>query len=148
MIRAHYQAIAEESGLALFLYNEPKLVGTALALETMVDLCRGGAVAGVKDSSGSVELTLGLVAARTGVPVFQGWEHLCLASTPGVAGYILPLSNLEPALCRAMLEAPDAEKQEEISRHCDIHNLLGEQWYVGLKQALKRRGVIATDRTV
>jgi 4-hydroxy-tetrahydrodipicolinate synthase len=145
---AHYRAVAEGSGLPLFLYNEPKLAGTALSLQTLVELCRSGKVVGVKDSSGSVDVTMGLVSARTGVPVFQGWEHLCLATTPGVQGYILPLSNLEAGLCRSMFEAPSAEKQEEIARHCTAHDLLGERWYAGLKRELKRRGVIESERLV
>jgi 4-hydroxy-tetrahydrodipicolinate synthase len=147
-IRAHYQAIAREVDLPLFLYNEPKLTGTLLGLELLVELCRSGAVVGVKDSSGSAELTRALVAARTGVPVFQGWEHLCQATTPGVDGYILPLANLEPVLCRAMLEAPSPVLQAEIDRHCAAHDLLGEQWYLGLKRELKQRGVLADDHPV
>lgn len=147
-IRAHYQAIWQETGLPLFVYHEPKLTGTLLGLELLIELCRSGAVVGVKDSSGSVELTRGLVAAQTGVPVFQGWEHLCRATTPGVDGYILPLANLEPALCRAMFEAPSAALQADIDGHCAAHDLLGEQWYLGLKRELARRGVLASDRLV
>jgi 4-hydroxy-tetrahydrodipicolinate synthase len=144
---AHYRTIAREGELPLFLYNEPKLSGTAIALPTLIELCRGGGVVGVKDSGGSVEVTNGLLAAGTGVPVFQGWEHLCL-ETPGVEGYILPLSNLEASLCRSMLEAPSAERQAEMLRHCAAHDLLGDQWYAGIKRELARRGVIADARLV
>ncbi len=147
-LRAQYRSIARESGLPLFLYNEPKLAGTALGLETLVELCRSGDVVGVKDSSGSVELTRALVSAGTGVPVFQGWEHLCLATTPGVQGYVLPLSNLEPQLCRSMFQSPSEALQAEISRQCEAHDLLGDRWYAGLKRELRRRGVIADDRLV
>jgi 4-hydroxy-tetrahydrodipicolinate synthase len=147
-IRAHYHAIWQEAGLPLFLYNEPKLTGTLLEVQLLVELCRSGAVVGVKDSSGSAELTRALVEARTGVPVFQGWEHLCRATTPGVDGYILPLANLEPALCRAMLEAPSDVLQAEIDHCCATHDLLGEQWYRGLKRELQHRGVLTTDRLV
>jgi 4-hydroxy-tetrahydrodipicolinate synthase len=147
-VLAHHRAIASESGLPLFLYNEPKLTGTAMTLDTMVELCRGGSVVGIKDSSGSIELTRALLAARTGVPVFQGWEHLCLACTPGVQGYILPLSNLEAGLCRAMFAEPTADRQEAMDRHCAAHDLLGDRWYAGLKRELQRRGVIADPRLV
>ena len=146
-VLAHYRSVAAESGLPLFAYNEPKLTGTPLHLDTLVELCRSGTVVGVKDSSGSVELTNALVAARTGVPIFQGWEHLCLTSL-GVQGYILPLSNLEPGLCRAMLEAPTAERQEVISRICAQHDLLGDRWYAGLKRELRRLQTIADERLV
>lgn len=145
-VMAHYRAIRRETGLPLFLYNEPKLTGTALEVETFVALARERLLVGIKDSSGSAEFTRALVAARTGVPVFQGWENLCSATTPGVQGYILPLANLEPALCRTMFEAPSEARQAEMLRHCDAHDLLGDRWYLGLKRELRRRGVIADDR--
>jgi len=137
--------ITYATGLPLFLYNAPQLAGTAMALETLVELGRGGGIAGIKDSGNAPAATRALLAAATGVPVFQGWEHLCQA-TPGVDGYILPLSNLEPALCRSMLEAPGAALQAEIDRQCARFDLLGDEWYLGIKRELVRRGVIAQAR--
>jgi 4-hydroxy-tetrahydrodipicolinate synthase len=148
LILAHLRAVAQAARLPVFLYNEPKLTGRRLRPETLVELCRSGLLVGVKDSSGEVDVTRALVAAETGVPVFQGWEHLCQDTTPGVDGYILPLSNLEPALCRTMLQAPSPTLQAEMLEHCTAHDLLGERWYVGLKRELTRRGVIASDRLV
>jgi 4-hydroxy-tetrahydrodipicolinate synthase len=148
LILVHLRAVAQAARLPVFLYNEPKLTGRRLRPETLVALCRSGLLVGVKDSSGEVDVTRALVAADTGVPVFQGWEHLCQDTTPGVDGYILPLSNLEPALCRAMWQAPSATLQAEMLEHCATHDLLGERWYVGLKRELSRRGVIASDRLV
>jgi 4-hydroxy-tetrahydrodipicolinate synthase len=147
-IRAHYQAIGRAAGLPVFLYNEPKLTGAAMTLETLIALCRSEGVVGIKDSSGSAGLTRELVAAGTGTPVFQGWEQLCGATTPGVAGYILPLANLDAQLCRSMLESPSAPLQAAIDRRCAEHGLLGDQWYLGLKRELRRRGVIGDDRAV
>ena len=146
IVLQHLRAVAGASRLPVFLYNEPKLTGRRLSADTLVALCRSGLLAGVKDSSGDVEITRALVAARTGVPVFQGWENLCQVTTPGVDGYILPLSNLEPALCRAMWEAPGATLQGEMLEHCSAHDLLGEHWYLGLKRELYRRGIISSDR--
>jgi 4-hydroxy-tetrahydrodipicolinate synthase len=140
-LRAHYRAIRQGTGQPLFLYNAPRLTGTAMTVETLVDLCRDGGVVGLKDSGGAPEATRDLVSAATGVPVFQGWEHLCEA-TPGVDGYVLPLSNLEPALCRAMLDRPGPALQAEIDRQCARHDLLGDEWYLGIKRELRRRGVI------
>jgi 4-hydroxy-tetrahydrodipicolinate synthase len=146
-VRAHYRTIARESGLPVFLYNEPKLAGTAIELPTLVELCRDGCVVGVKDSGGSGAVTNALIAVATGVPVFQGWEHLCL-ETRGVQGYILPLSNLEAALCRQMFESPSPGRRDEMLRHCAAHDLLGERWYAGMKRELERRGIIASARLV
>jgi len=147
-VRAHYQAIRAAAGLPIFLYNEPKLTGTAMTLETLIELCRSEGVVGIKDSSASLALTQGLVAAGTGVPVFQGWEHLCAATTPGVAGYVLPLANLHAGLCRSMLQAPSPVLQAEIDRRCAEHALLDDQWYLSLKRELRRRGIISDARPV
>jgi 4-hydroxy-tetrahydrodipicolinate synthase len=147
-IRGHYRAIRWATGQPLFLYNAPQLSGTAMTLETMVALSRDetAGVVGIKDSGSVPAETRALVAAATGVPIFQGWEPLCQATTPGVHGYILPLSNLEPALCRSMLESPSPHWQAEIDRQCAQHDLLGDEWYLGIKRELQRRGVIGEAR--
>jgi 4-hydroxy-tetrahydrodipicolinate synthase len=142
----HYRAIHRATGLPLFLYNEPKLTGTGITIATFVELCRQLGIVGIKDSSGSAHVTRALVAAGTGVPVFQGWEPLCAATTPGVQGYILPLANLDPALCRSMLKSPSATLQAAMDSHCADHDLLGDEWYLGLKGELYRRGTIANAR--
>jgi 4-hydroxy-tetrahydrodipicolinate synthase len=147
-VEAHVTDISLASGLPVLLHNEPTLTRNWLCARTVIDLCRTGVLVGVNDASGSAELTRELVQARTGVPVFQGWENLCEQTTPGVDGYILPLSNLEPALCLAMGQAPSPGLQAEMLRHCAAHDLLGDTWYVGLKRELARRGVIASDRPV
>lgn len=148
LVFAHLRAIGEAARLPVFLYNEPKLTGRRLRPQTLIALCRSGLLIGVKDSSGEPEVTRALAAADTGVPVFQGWENLCLETTPGVDGYILPLANLEPELCRAMWEAPSAALQDRMLEHCAAHDLLGERWYLGLKRELVRRGIIASARPV
>lgn len=144
-IYEHYRAIREALPVPIFVYNEAALSGNEIELDTMLRICRIPDVVGIKESSGSVEFTNRLVAAETGVPVFQGWENL-LAQTPGVDGYVLPLANLEPALCAAMLTAPSPELQARIDAVCEQHELLGDEWYASLKRELVRRGVIDTAK--
>lgn len=145
-IYQHYQALRSAVDVPLFVYNEKAVSGNQIALDTLVRICQLPGVVGVKESSGSAEFTGRLVAAGTGVPVFEGWENL-LSSVPGVAGFIGPLANLEPALCQEMLAAPTASRQREIDTWCQRHRLFDEHWYRHLKRELRRRGVIATDRT-
>ena len=143
----HYQAIRAAVPVPIFVYNEGAISGNAIELDTMLRICRIPGVVGIKESSGSVEFTNRLVAARTGVPVFQGWEHL-LADTPGVDGCVLPLANLEPAVCAAMLATPSAELRARIQALCEQHDLLGDEWYVAIKRELVRRGVIDTAKVI
>lgn len=146
-IVAHYETIRDSLTVPIFVYNEGAISGNAIELDAMLRICRIRGVVGVKESSGSVEFTNRLIAARTGVPVFQGWEHL-LAETPGVDGCVLPLANLDPAVCGAMLAKPSAELQARIQALCEQHDLLGDDWYVAIKQELVRRGVIDTAKVI
>jgi 4-hydroxy-tetrahydrodipicolinate synthase len=129
----------------LFIYNEASISKNAIELSTLIEICKLPDVVGIKESSGSAEFTRSLVAARTGAPVFQGWENLFLESR-GVDGYVAPLANLDAALCRRMLETPSAETQAAITASCEAFGLFHEDWYVSLKRELLRRGVIRTDK--
>ncbi|XYH95778.1 dihydrodipicolinate synthase family protein [Sorangium sp. So ce1128] len=144
-IREHFEVLRGALRVPLFIYNESALSGNHVDVESLIDVCRRGGVVGVKESSGSTAFLRQLLAADTGVPVFQGWEHLCRESQ-GVHGYVLPLANLDPALCNEMFEAPSREKQAAIDAACARHGLLRDDWYSGIKRELRARGVIKTER--
>ena len=146
-IYQHYAAIRAETSIPLFIYNETQLSGNHIELTTLVRICQLPDVVGIKESSGSPELTRSLINAVPDVPVFEGWEHL-LRDVPGVAGVIGPLANLEPALCNRMLAAPTAQLQADITEACERYGLLGDDWYRGVKTELVRRGILTTDRVV
>lgn len=142
----HFELIKRETGdMPVFIYNEEAISGNAIALETMRRIVDLGNIIGIKEAGDSIEYTRELIKANFGVPIFQGWEHLCYESK-GVDGYILPLSNLEPKLCLEMLENPTEEKQKMINHFCEKYNLLGKTWYKELKKELKTRGIISTDK--
>ncbi len=146
-IYEHYRTLRRNTSLPLFIYNEAAISGNNIELETLLRICQLPDVVGIKESSGSVEFTRGLLARKPGVPIFQGWENLLL-QTPGVDGYVMPLANLEPELCQAMLAAPSAERQAQINAVCEQHGLFKEDWYHGLKKELVRRGILETDKVV
>lgn len=147
MIFEHFATVREAVEVPLFVYNEAAVSGNHLELDTLVRVCRLPGVVGLKESSGSPELTAAIAAAVPEVPVFEGWEHL-LADARGVAGFIGPLANLEPGLCNAMLVKPSGELQAEINDACTRYGLLAEDWYHLVKTELVARGVIDTDRVV
>jgi 4-hydroxy-tetrahydrodipicolinate synthase len=146
-IYEHYHTLRRLTPIPLFIYNEASISKNAIELSTLVEICKLPDVVGIKESSGSAEFTRSLIEARTGVPVFQGWENLFLESR-GVDGYVAPLANLDPQLCRRMFEAPSADLQTSITAACEAFGLFREDWYVWIKRELLRRGVIQTDKVV
>jgi 4-hydroxy-tetrahydrodipicolinate synthase len=146
-IYEHYRTVRQGTSLPLFIYNEAALSQNHIELDTLLRICRLPDVVGIKESSGSVEFTRALIASRCGVPVFQGWENL-LIEAPGIDGCVMPLGNLNPTLCNAMLAAPSQEKQAEINAVCEQYGLFKEDWYHGIKKELVRRGIIDNARVV
>lgn len=143
----HYRILRESVAVPLFLYNESALSGNEIEVDTLRRICELPDVVGIKESSGSAERTREIVAALPGVPVFQGWENL-LVQTEGVAGFIGPLANLEPALCNAMLAKPTPVLQAAIDAACERYGLFRDDWYRWVKRILHRRGVLNTDAIV
>ena len=144
-IVTHYEQVLD-AGSPVLVYNEEALSGNRIEAGTLARICRLPGVIGLKESSGDPEFTRRLVAAGLEVPVFEGWENL-LSQVPGVAGFIGPLANLEPALCTALLRHPTPTLQAEVDKACETYGILRDDWYLHVKRALVARGVIGTDTT-
>ena len=142
----HFEQI-KEIGVPVFIYNEKAISGNSIEYDTIVRICELGNIVGIKEASGSADFTQKLIAANLGVPILQGWEHLCYDSQ-GVEGYIMPLANLEPGLCKDMLENPTLEKQDRINSLCQEYNIDNDQWYDGLKEELHRRETVTTNKVI
>jgi 4-hydroxy-tetrahydrodipicolinate synthase len=143
----HYEAVHEATSLPMVVYNESAVSANTIKLTTLQRICALPGVVAVKESSGDVEFTRRLMAANPGVAVWQGREHLLLPSN-GVDGYVLSLANVEPALCKAMFEAPSAELAAQIDKACQAYQLDGAEWYRQLKSKLRERKVILSARCV
>jgi len=144
-IYTHFAVLRSTVSVPLFIYNEATISGNHIEPHTLIKICRLPGIVGIKESSGVPELTRRLVADLPEVPVFEGWENLLL-QTRGVAGFIGPLANLEPALCNTMLADPTAARQAEINEACGRYGIFTENWYSPVKAELVRRGVIDSDR--
>lgn len=143
----HFRTVRSRAQVPLFVYNEAALSGNAIEFDTLLRICRLPGVIGVKESSGSAELTSRLAAELPGVPVFEGWENL-LSAVRGIAGMVGPLANVEPGLCNAILADPSALRQAEVDAACERLGVFHAEWYRFVKAELYRRGVLETDRTV
>lgn len=146
-IYQHYRNLRESVAVPLFVYHESVLSGNRIEVDTLRRICELPDVVGIKESSGSAELTREIVATLPGIPVFEGWENLLIHAT-GTAGFIGPLANLEPALCNAMLAEPTPALQAAIDAACERYQLFRADWYRWVKRELHRRGVLDTDVVV
>jgi 4-hydroxy-tetrahydrodipicolinate synthase len=146
-IYAHYRELREAVDIPLFVYNEAAVSGNTIELSTLLRIFALPDVVGIKESSGSAELTRAIVRAPHTVPVFEGWENLMLEAH-GVAGFIGPLANLEPQLCNAMLVDPTPERQAVVDEACRRYGVFEDDWYRWVKQELCKRKVISTDLVV
>ncbi|KRV49957.1 hypothetical protein AQ490_18020 [Wenjunlia vitaminophila] len=144
---AHYRQVTAGSELPVVVYHENAVSGTPLDAGALAAVCALPGVIGVKESSGSGEFTAELLAHRPGVPVLQGWEQL-ITSVPGVAGFVGPLANLHPGVCRRALDSFAEADQRAVDALCGQYHLFDEDWYRHVKLELARRGTISTPLTV
>ena len=117
----HFGAIAEATGLPLFIYNIPGRTGTNMLPETLLQLASDHrTVAGVKESSGDLKQIATIVAGRgEGFLVWCGDDHLflpCLAV--GADGIVGVASHLCSPEFRRMY---DAYRAGRVAEAADIH---------------------------
>ncbi|MGH9483315.1 MAG: dihydrodipicolinate synthase family protein, partial [Terriglobales bacterium] len=99
-LAAFYREVAEHSPIPVVMYNIPPLTGVDLGLEPILELAEHPRIAGLKESSGSLEKVVRIAAARPGFAVMVGgaatvYPSLCA----GAAGAILALAAAAPEAC-------------------------------------------------
>jgi 4-hydroxy-tetrahydrodipicolinate synthase len=145
-IYAHFSALRSATTTPIVIYNESHLSGATMHLKTIRRVCELGGVVAIKDSSGRIDVGREL-AATTGVPVFQGSEHLLCASTP-LAGSVVGLANLEPRLCATAQRDCSATTASAVAHAVRRHGLDGPEWYANVKRELVRRHVFRASAMV
>lgn len=98
-LAAYYRDLADESPIPIYLYSVPKFTGHALAPETVASLAAHENVAGIKDSSGSLESLQRLVdrTADDSFAVLVGSGSVYAAGlAAGADGGVLALANVVP----------------------------------------------------
>ena len=133
-------------GLPVVLYDETEFAGRAVGMDTLHKIMELPGVVAVKESRSDPDEAL-TVAKSVCVPVLLGREEHV---TRGVdaAGAVVALANLEPQLCRGVLDRPDQLSRSRFDNACARLGLGADDWYRRIKVELSRRGQIATDRTV
>ncbi len=105
-IVAHFRALLKVAGATpLFAYTFPARTGNELSDEAFATLA-GDGLAGLKDSTGSLERQQAYLAAAPDAQVFVGSPTLLLGGLrAGSRGSVAALANLRPDLLIALAEA-------------------------------------------
>jgi 4-hydroxy-tetrahydrodipicolinate synthase len=155
----HFRLLHERVDLPLVAYDIPSAVHVRLHPQTVVELARGGLIAGFKDSSGDMAGFRAVLAGTRGLPFasLTGSETLAdLAVAAGGDGLVPGLGNVDPhgyvRLFRAAASGDAAAAGAEQERLTRLHQIIevADRGRIGhtaaalgsFKAALAARGVI------
>lgn len=169
-IYAHFKAVAEASPLPIMAYNIPGRSAVNILPSTLARMAADGIIAAVKESSGSVDQILDLIAAISGgakgagsgrseaaawqsnlVPVLAGDDSLTLAvAACGGKGIVSVIANVLPgpmcSLWNACVRGDLGEAQRiKLELLPLMRALFAETNPVPVKAALKMQGIVASD---
>ncbi len=116
----HYRAVAEESGLPIFIYNIPGRTASRIEPQTLARLSRVPGIAGYKECGGDFTNTAATkLAAADDFLLFSGDDAITLPLLAlGADGVISTIGNLVPD---QMTELVSAFKGGNLARAQEIH---------------------------
>jgi 4-hydroxy-tetrahydrodipicolinate synthase len=145
----HFRAIAEASELPVLLYNVPSRTVADLANDTVLRLAEMPRIAGIKESTSSIERVTDLMARMPkDFMVFSGNDDAALAYAQlGANGVISVTANVAPRLMHEMIAAARAGDSARAiainNKLLPLHkNLFVEANPIPVKWALNRMGRI------
>jgi 4-hydroxy-tetrahydrodipicolinate synthase len=127
-IARYYRDVRAAISLPLIAYNIPSLVGYALPPELVHRLAVEGVIAGVKDTSGSIESVAAFLAgAPPGLSVLPGDDVLASESIHrGASGVVMGMANLVPRLCGELVRSARGGDAPRAAECQDVVNALVE----------------------
>ena len=162
-VRRHFEVLGADCPVPVFAYDIPVAVHTKLDADMLVDLGRGGAITGVKDSSGD-DIGFRRLALRNrdaGDPLrlFTGHEVVVDgAYLSGAHGVVPGLGNVDPEgyvrldrACREQDWATARSEQDRLATLMEICRVAQDSsgWAAGVgafKSALMLQGLIDTNQ--
>lgn len=142
-LKAHYRAIADESGLPLIIYNVPGRTGLSIRLETLAALKDHEGIVGLKEASGDAAFAADVAnACGDMLPLYSGADELvCQLRAVGAVGTISVLANLLPEESRDMNCLPIGEASRVQLRLMPLIRLLfSEVNPIPVKAAMHLKG--------
>lgn len=103
---AHYRAVADASPIPILLYSVPQFTGVTLETPEILTLSEHPNIIGIKDSSGSVQRTVEVLAgASSNFQMLTGAASVVVpALAAGAVGGILALASAFPEKCVALYQ--------------------------------------------
>lgn len=147
-LAAYYRDLADESPVPIYLYSVPKFTNRALDPRTVASLATHDDVAGIKDSSGSLE-SLGRLVRFTDdaeFSVLAGAASVYAAGLDlGCAGGVLAVSNVVPDLAAEVFELHRDGREGAARRtnaaFLELNHAVTTRFGVpGIKAAMAQRG--------
>lgn len=149
-IEAHFKAIYDTTRLPIIAYNIPGRASVNILPDTLKNLFESGIIVGVKESSGSMDQVVDLLAlVRDKVSVLSGEDSLVLPMMAcGGKGVITAVGNIIPELfvritSNALKGDWEKAKAAQFEALPWIRAMFLETNPIPVKTALARKGVIA-----
>lgn len=150
---AHFEAVAKNTGLPIFIYNIPGRTGKNIEPETILKLAEIDNIIGLKDAAGSLTQTMAiLTATKNGKKKFYHlsgedaltYSIMCLGGDGAIAAVAHVVGKEMVEMCRLAL-AGEYIKAREIHFHIlpMIEMLFIESNPVPVKESLKLMGLPA-----
>ncbi len=156
----YFRAVADRSPLPVILYSVPQMTGYDLPVELIVELASHPNVAGIKESSGSIDKVKSIVEKTRrcgceqkvaagdgeGFQVLVGSaQKLYLSLQADATGAVLAFADVAPVSCAAIHDAwksGDSERAAEIQQRVTAAaaRIAGEFGIPGIKYAMDFNG--------
>ena len=150
-LRAHYDRVADQSPVPVFLYNVPQMTGLNMPGQTVALLAGHQNIVGIKDSSGDIsQLADILRLTPDDFRVFVGSAPVLLpALALGADGGILAVANAAPQVCIDLhreFKAGNMDRARELQNSMTpLAKMVTSGWGVGgLKTAMELAGYPAS----
>lgn len=111
---AHFAAVSK-AGLPAIVYHHPGRTGVKLSPQVLAQICTLPNIIGVKETSGTTEITQELVKL-TNTPIYSGDDNLALPMIKaGAKGIISIVANCIPSVWRQVIAMQDEQLYQQIS---------------------------------
>jgi 4-hydroxy-2-oxoglutarate aldolase len=146
-LEEHFRRVADASPIPILIYSVPQYTGVVVTSELVARLARHPNIAGIKESSGNVQLAQEIV--QTTPPAFQtlvgSGSNLLASLSVGAAGGILALACFLPELS---VDIFDSFRANDLARATRLQQsvlpasrkIVAEMGIPGIKYGMDRAG--------